>query len=298
MNFFSTNSEDINNEKIKIYLLSNRIYPGQQTYDIIKDFFQSISGKHRSMFQFLDMTFLPFRKQMFDYYHKLTLREIDAHTVFAYRNLLTNFYCWLIQNNLRIKDMTNANLALDYIQTKNYISNHSLRDCWNFQNALKYFNAVYFETRFNVSAFNTIEEMEFADYFSPKYLNFMMRFTCNNFIKLFISMIQKLMIPFDTIIHLKYSDINFFNQTIRYPGHYSHIPLQGIFDKELKALLMQNFKPSQKNNYIFSHKSVYEANISRAFIADFSFELKNARITVSDPASLLRNLHNNLLWIR
>ena len=308
--YYKTNPKYINNSKIKYYLMLHRLYPGTNGYRIIEKYFQSHMQLQRSIFHYINRCFKPFFQQMYDFYSGLCSTKVEGKKILKYRNMLTDFFCWLILNDIPDFRKISPKFCIDYIHSRNFMSVYSLADLEDFSFALHQ----YMNISFNINAsFESILITDDTVTLSFDLNDQQMKTLINQLqdakLKMLITFILYLGLPAQILANLESSDLDLYNQCIKYKGLHSGHRLICPFDNQLKQQILSMYSISG-NQKIFSSSFNFHENyfpvdtLNRrltgktnfeSLYRNFSFHLLNTRLPAKDARKILENLHKTVL---
>jgi integrase len=270
------------------------LYPGTRGYRIIENYFNSRGKLNRSIFNHLNKNFEPFTRKFYIFYNTLSSQNVDGKKILKYRNLLTDFYCWLALNDIYDFKTIDVNLCLDYIYTLHYASLYSKNDLADFSSALTYYFKIFYYKDFEFdSVIKNLQLYHFNHEFTDIEISSIFHHMENVTLKLLITLILHLGLPMQVLINTRVNDLNLYNQCLTYTGYYSGRRLIYPFDNDLKMKIIKSFVLPENDMLMNSNSS--DVSDMEIFYREFSFALLNARLPAKKGRSILKNLHNAVL---
>jgi len=288
--YYNATPKNINNSKLKYYLLSRHLYPGSNGYRVIEAFFRSHRSLHRSIFTLLNNNFAPFLRQLSEFFCYLRDLQIEAKMILKYRNMLTDFHSWLVLNDIKDPGSVDAGLCLDYLYSRHYTSLYSPADLQVFVDALKlYFKTCHFRNIPLDSLTSHVKIHQFNYDFSEYHLHNVLGHIQNKQLKLLLIFIIHMGLPMQALLPTKIKDLDLFNQCLVYKGVHSGQTLYYPFDRKFKTKISELFEMSGENILFDSYRPGLDS--AEALFREFAFALLNARLPAKLANSILENLH-------
>lgn len=307
--FFNQDVEYISNRNLTDYILIKRIYPFSKSFFLLKNFFLEVKDQKRTSFLFLETQFKPIYRLLQTYYLSLAKRGVDRRKIFKYQNLMMDYFLWLFLNDIPFRQATAACFYKDYLLSLNYFSHYSQKDIYDFAKGLYHLNAFYLFENFSLSAFEKFSTLCFRHSFSAQDMRNLLFLSQNQQLKAVFYLVLYLGLPVQTVLRLKFADLNLGNQDLYYPAVFSKKLLRQIYNADFKEKLrpIMNQLFSQDFRYGFGMKNLLYSpgymndgpgrvgDSYQILKNDFVFELKNMRKKMALPAKLLNDLHWGVL---
>ncbi|MDH4261567.1 MAG: hypothetical protein OEV78_00820 [Spirochaetia bacterium] len=288
--YYKCSPKNINNNKLKFYLMSRHLYPGTNGFQIIENYFMSKLKLRRSIFNTINSIFKPFMIQLFNFYDILINQNVQGKIIIKYRNHLTDFFCWLILNDINNFVNVNIFLCMDYIHSKHYNNLYSTNDISDFLQALNYYYKIYHYKDFNTDEVaSKIHWYQFSYEITNSEIFNLYNHMQNKSLKLLVTLILHMGLSAKILLNLKVKDIDLYDQCLTYSGNFSGYRLVCPFDQNSKTKITSLFTIPESEKLFDSQLSI-DSNQDYLY-RQFSFALLNARLPAEKARSILNDLH-------